>query len=329
MHHASIMVLPVGARPPYRPATPPGGPAGSPDLPGTWGIRSRRDLLAAGCTDARLRTLVGRGTLERVAPSWYATSAAEPDVRRALAGLARLTCVDALRLRGAWVPPGCTGASLHVYRPRSVAPLLRNAVPHAPGLRSWPERDAVASSELAIAHALRCLTADDAAVVIESSLRRGLVDPAALEHLVAAAPWHVRHRLGALSTASDSGSETRVVRWLRRRGFRVEQQVYVDGVGFLDAYAGGVFLEIDGREHHASPEAFTRDRRRDLEMHRQGLEILRLSYAQVWFDWDRTQDAVLETIRALGPAGRRVVDRMLGARRGVLARGAPSSPQRR
>ncbi|WP_139017540.1 hypothetical protein [Brachybacterium squillarum] len=76
--------------------------------------------------------------------------------------------------------------------------------------------------------------------MLESALSLRLVDPTVAEETPAMAPVRVRRRVGEVSTASESGSETRTVRALRRQGFRVHQQVYVEEVGFIDALAGGL-----------------------------------------------------------------------------------------
>ncbi|MFC7464561.1 endonuclease domain-containing protein [Brachybacterium sp. GCM10030252] len=101
------------------------------------------------------------------------------------------------------------------------------------------------------------------------------------------------------------------MRALRRRGFHVEQQVFVEGAGYVDAYVAGVFLEIDGRAHHSSPEAFEADRQRDLAVRRHGLQLIRLSYAQTWRTWEHTLKALLETIEQVGPLGRRKVAQLI------------------
>ncbi|WP_234991918.1 endonuclease domain-containing protein [Brachybacterium nesterenkovii] len=140
-----------------------------------------------------------------------------------------------------------------------------------------------------LAHALRCQEPETTAILMESALHQGLILPDDLMSLIHEAPVAARRTFHSLSTASESGSETRVVRWLRHRGFQVEQQVFIEEVGYVDAYAGGVVLEMDGRTYHSSPEAFAEDRRRDLVMRRLGLQPIRLSYGQIWHDWRRTR----------------------------------------
>src|SRR5699024_2619941 len=140
--------------------------------------------------------------------------------------------------------------------------------------------------------------------------------------LLERAPIATRSRIGALSTASDSGSETRVVRWLRRRGFHVEQQVHLAGGGFIDVYVGGLFLEIDGRAHHEQEDAVLRDRRRGLRTVRYGLQILRPSRAQVGMRWEDSLRAIQEAIDGVGAFVRRKVDRLLERRGAAPPRAA-------
>lgn len=311
MHQASRLVLPTGARPEFRPSSPRRGTLQlSADQ---LGVASRAELLARGYTEWSLRTAVRDGSLRRLARGWFATAAAEPEVTRPLTTGHRLTCVNATQRHGLWTPPADSEdpGQLHVYRYDDGRRTPSGMIGHRAGSRTWPEPDAVASLPLALEHALRCQGGEACAVLLESAMERRLLTPARVQQMLDTAPSAVRSRIGTLSTASDSGSETRVVRWLRRRGFRVEQQVFAEGVGYLDAYAGGLFLEIDGRSYHSSPEAFSRDRRRGLMTYRNGLQVLRLSYDQVWNDWDQTREDILSTIAEVGAFGRRKVERML------------------
>lgn len=269
----------------------------------------RAELLELGLSDSRLRSAVSRGVMERIAPGWYALPGADPVVLRALRNGYRLTCIDALERHGLWVPyrGGTEARRAHAYRYRrpNIAP--PGLVGHATGHQKWREPDAVASLPLALEHSLRCLDGETVAILLESAMNRRLLAPGDALRLLDNAPIRVRSRVGILSAASESGSETRVVRALRRHGYRVEQQVFVEGAGYIDAYVSGLFLEIDGREHHSSPDAFNQDRRRDLALRRLGLQLLRLSYEQVWHDWSSTLPALRETIQRVGPMGKKRV----------------------
>lgn len=311
MHHASDLVLPASARPWLRPVGPPQGTRHLTHE--ELGLASRQELLELGYTDAGLTRAVRSGRFGRVHRGWYENAAAVPRARRALRHGFHLTCIDAAEMHGLWTPyrDEEERRTLHVYRPNGSPGTPKDMLAHPSRSRAWPEPDAVASLPLALEHAMRCLDGECAAVLLESAMARRLMSPTEVQQLVDAAPAAVRSRLGTLSTASDSGSETRVVRWLRRRGFQVEQQVFVDGAGYVDLYVGGLLLEIDGRDGHSGREAFAKDRRRDLRTGRHGLQILRLSYEQVWRSWADTQDAVLETIDQVGAFGRRKVERLL------------------
>lgn len=325
MHDASRLVLPGSAVPWRRPAK---GRRGSLRLsPEELDVTSRAELLARGYTDHGLRTAVRGGRLRRIAPGWFAGAAAQPKVTRPLAAGHRLTCISATRMHGVWTPYGDSSwnqgndesheqdgdpdpGRLHVYRYQGDRAAPDSMATHPSRSRTWPEPDAVASLHVALDHAIRCQDGETAAVLLESAMERRLLDPAEVQHMLDRAPAALRSRIGILSTASDSGSETRVVRWLRRRGFRVEQQVFVEDVGYIDAYVGGLFLEIDGREPHEMPDAFSRDRRRDLRTTRHGLQVMRLSYEQTWITWEDTKTAVLETIAEVGAFGRKKAARL-------------------
>lgn len=313
MHLPSSLCLPASARPWYRPERPVRGTRHltSKEL----GVARRSELLDMGYTDTRLRRAVRERKLGRVAPGWYRNAVAASEVLHALASGCRITCVDACEMHGLWVPYRTQEEreTSYVYRPTGSSAEPDGLLLHPSRSRSWPEPDAVASLPFALEHAMRCQDGETAAVLLESAMNRRLMTPLEIQQLLDRAPGAVRSRIGTVSVASDSGSETRVARWLRRRGFDVEQQVFIGGVGYADIYAAGLFLEIDGKEGHSGVEAFTSDRRRGLRSGRHGLQFLRLSYEQVWLSWEVTTQAVLDSIAEVGPFGRRKVERLLGA----------------
>ncbi|MDN5822027.1 MAG: hypothetical protein L0H74_03030 [Brachybacterium sp.] len=317
MYGPSHVILPASSDRPYRPSSQPTRrPPGALHLTAEQlGVARRHEISALGFTQWTMRGALERGELRRIARGWTALPTADAAVVRALTAGYRLTCVDAARLHGLWIPEDTSPERhhLHVYRGGSGGSLPPQMKQHSPRGRSWPEADAVASLPLALAHSLRCCSGETSAILLESAMQRGLLSPAEVQRILEAAPAAVRSRIGTVSSASDSGSETRVVRWLRRRKFHVEQQVHVEGVGFLDAYVGGLFLEIDGKEFHSGESAFDRDRRRDLRAIRHGLQVLRVSYDQVWHHWPATQQDILRTIAEVGGFGRRKVAHLAAA----------------
>ena len=306
MHDASTLRIPADAIPTPRPRRAPGSPHLPPEVSGIW---DRRSLLRSGFTDAEIRLQLRLGRLVPAGRGRYASGSADPRTLRALRAGYRPTCVDAAFAHKLWIPDGARDQRAHVYRKRDAEPAPRWADTHRPWLTSWPEADPIASVPVLLAHALRCQEPETTAILMESALHQGLILPDDLMSLIHEAPVAARRTFHSLSTASESGSETRVVRWLRHRGFQVEQQVFIEEVGYVDAYAGGVVLEMDGRTYHSSPEAFAEDRRRDLVMRRLGLQPIRLSYGQIWHDWRRTRVALLDAITEAGATGRRAFER--------------------
>jgi len=57
-----------------------------------------------------------------------------------------------------------------------------------------------------------------------------------------------------------------------------------------------VVLEVDGRAHHSSPEAFENDRRRDAQLSALGYVVVRLSFARVFGDWAWCEQMILSAI---------------------------------
>src|SRR5699024_6560528 len=160
----------------------------------------------------------------------------------------RLTCVSAARLHGLWTPktPGT-----HAYGRRGSVP--SGFVRHGPYLDRWPEPDPIASPSLCLEHAARCLSAEFAATLVESALTQRLLHPAQVELLTSRLPARIRDRLLPVSGLSESGSETRVARWLRARRVPFRQQVQIDGVGRVDILVGWSWvIEVDSRAHHTS-----------------------------------------------------------------------------
>jgi very-short-patch-repair endonuclease len=110
-------------------------------------------------------------------------------------------------------------------------------------------------------------------------------------------PRHLRI-LNRAVTTSESGTETLVRTRLQRRGIKLRCQVRIGGVGRVDLLVGDrLIIEVDGKEHHDDPDAFTRDRRRDLAALSRGYATIRLSYRQVMYEWPEAERQILALIR--------------------------------
>lgn len=75
-------------------------------------------------------------------------------------------------------------------------------------------------------------------------------------------------------------------------------QVALDRIGDVDLVVGDrLIVECDSDAHHRSKEEHQNDRRRDLEARMQGFDTIRLTYHQIWTDWEATQAVLLRVIR--------------------------------
>jgi very-short-patch-repair endonuclease len=265
------------------------------------GIAPARDLVAAGIDPDRLRMAVEDRAILRFRKGWYAVFELAPDVIRASRVGGVLTCVSAARHHGLWVPDD---DRLHVAVARHSS-RLRSPHDHHERLRldgpevvvHWvAERTApyelVASIEAAVACIVSCLGTDVGFAVLESARRRRRVGAREVKAIAARLPRAARAVLESAGSLSDTGSESLLALILTRAGIPFRQQVYIQGVGFVDFVIGDrLIVEADSKAHHSDP---TRDRRRDAAASERGYRTLRFMYSQIVYD----SPAVLRAIRA-------------------------------
>ncbi|RFA16047.1 hypothetical protein B7R22_04740 [Subtercola boreus] len=97
--------------------------------------------------------------------------------------------------------------------------------------------------------------------------------------------------------SAQSGLESKARLRLYALGIPHRSQVYFGGVGKVDLVIGDrIVLELDGREWHSTPAAFAEDRRRDLILTERGRHVIRLTYAQVMFEWPRIEGLLRELV---------------------------------
>jgi len=131
----------------------------------------------------------------------------------------------------------------------------------------------------------RCQPRDTALAIVESALRKGLVDVASLRRLPL--PADLRRLLEVANPFADSGLETFVgprLRWMR---LRILPQAWLLGrpVDFL--IGERLVLQIDGA-HHVGPQR-TSDIEHDARLLLAGYHVIRVGYDQVVNDWAGVQ----------------------------------------
>lgn len=292
------------------------------------GIILKTHLPDAEPDPVRRRALLRSGRIRSVG-QWYVTEEAPQDLIDVLALHLRPTCLDAAALHGLWVP---ISEGTHVFRPRTVTlpsgappvlPIRRQVDPssgalvpppppaeggadrepqplvlHAPRLRNWPSADPVPDLGLTLAHAARCLPTLDAAILIESALHRGALTRTGLATLLDGLPARTSQSLSRVRSDAQSGTETAVRWWFERRRVTVRSQAQLLPDVRVDLLVGTNWvIECDSRSFHDDPNRYREDRRRDLALAERGYRVTRLTWEQVFLQWEGTEQMLLTMLR--------------------------------
>ncbi|MDQ1054185.1 very-short-patch-repair endonuclease [Arthrobacter sp. SORGH_AS 212] len=245
------------------------------------GGAARRPALARlGVNDSSLRRAVRAG-LVQPDRGLYALPTASPHLVAALRNREVLTCSSAAAAYSLWTLPA--DGLRHVYHRRREA-VSGGAVHHAGLLLPPASYQPVAALADVLIHALRCLPVAESLVMVECAVSRGDMT---LEFLLRRLPGKrngkARADLEWVDTGADSLLETLARTYFRRAGIRVETQVYLERVGYVDLLLDGwLVVELDGR-HHAEWKQVQKDHRRNNESVLQGYTALRYYYSDVVF----------------------------------------------
>lgn len=275
------------------------------------GAAGRGLLGRSGTVRREVDRLVREGRLVRHPGPCFAVPDADPDIVRARQFAASLTCLSAARAHGfdVWASPAEThlavahgrgnhrngalhGARVIVHRE---APALLTAAPH-PAVPGGCGPLVIAPAE-ALARALRCLPEVAAIVAVDSALNRAactVADIASL--LLGPGSPTAKAVLAECDGRSQSPAESVARVALRRAGFSVEANCFIEGVGYVDLLVEGkVVVECDGYAYHADLRAFAGDRRRDRALQVDGWVVLRFPAGEVL----RDPAAVVACVRAV------------------------------
>lgn len=243
------------------------------------GAARRPALARLGIDDASLRRAVRSGQLLQVDRGLFAVPSAPAEFVGLLRNRELLTCASAAPHYRLWtlLPLG----ALHVHHRRAEA--VREGGIHHPGLLLPPYSTApVAALADVLIHALRCLPFAESLVMVECAVSRGDMT---LDFLRTRLPGRrngaAREVLNWVDRGADSLLETLARTYFRQAGIRVETQVYLEGIGYVDLLLEGwLVVELDGR-HHADWTQVKKDHRRNNESAVQGYTALRYYYADV------------------------------------------------
>lgn len=254
------------------------------------GVARMTALQAAGHSRYQLRRALDQGRLIRVRRDWVALPGADTELVTAARAGVVISCVSRAKQLGLWLL-GDDG--LHV------AASAHGAVPRINGKVHWAQPmvprhpDALVDPlENTLVLIAGCRPFEQALVVWESALRRGLVTRGALERLPLGPK--ARRLLEAAQPYADSGLETLFfsrVRWL---DVRIAPQAWIEGhrVDFL--IGDRLVVQIDGG-HHVGLQRDA-DNAHDAALLLLGFHVIRIGYRQVIDDWPSVQHAITRAV---------------------------------
>lgn len=286
------------------------GPTLSRMTPIQRAVEARGSLIAThelhrmGIGRATIGGAVSTGELVRVRQGWYANPWLDHRAQQAARIGGQLACLSAARHWGLWLfddprlhvcvdPNACQLRNRTSHRTRLAFPSSPEVVVHWTGADHSLSRVVVAPLTC-LRQVVACCDAEQALVVAESALNRGLVRRSEWDAVAAAATGPARRTLSAASALSGSGTETLFVHRIRRAGIAVRQQVRMPGIGYVDCLIGDrLVVELDSVAHHTDP---TTDRRRDALLSARGYRVLRFMYTQVVDRWPEVEAAVVAAL---------------------------------
>ncbi len=247
------------------------------------GGTARVEELLRWTSRRRLRTAVANGDVLRVRRGYYAVSGLRAEV--------------ALRVGGVLAGPSAAqhhGFSLKRPPTRPVVLLPRGTRRPRGDLEvRWGElpahREGVTSPVRTVIDCARWLPFDEALVVVDSALRRG-VRPQELRAGAAQAPRNGRARAERVVAAGDPGAASALESLVRAHASRVaglaletQVQIGVNRVDLADRRLR-IVAECDSFGFHGGRGEFARDVRRYTELVRDGWTVVRFSWEEAMWE---------------------------------------------
>ncbi|MFT4028374.1 MAG: DUF559 domain-containing protein [Protaetiibacter sp.] len=268
------------------------------------GLAATYELRQRGFGRTRLTAAVENHEIRRIRQGWYIL----PDTPTALADAVRVggraTCVTAVEEAGLWVFSHCR--EVHVAVSPNACQLrdprdYRRRDPSAAVVHWTDSGRGGTRLRAGLADAIRemveCQGLEAAFVAAESALAAGVMSRDELATICRSLPAASALALSTADAKSGSISESAFVFRSRRFGVRIRQQVQI-GPDRVDALLGDrLIIEIDSREFHDAQ----RDYARDARLMARGYRVIRFTYHQVMFEWEKVE-AILRMAIARGDA---------------------------
>ena len=276
-------------------------------------VARRADLLRSGFRDTDIGTALRARRILRVRHGWYAVAGTAEPVLRAVRVGGVVTGIEALRLRGLFLP---RPARVDIAVPRHASGLRRPTAMRQrlrPGdqvrihwissaRRMLRSRDWLATEDDALVVVLHTASRELAVAACDAVVRYLGWDDARLDAAFSRAPRRVQGWRALVDGRADAWGETAVRLRLRDAGIAFEPQARVDGVGRFDGRVSpGVFVEVDGAQHDElwagpEPSSFERDHLKDLGLALRGARSIRITYGLFESRWDECLAAIRAAI---------------------------------
>lgn len=264
------------------------------------GIATRRQLVEKGFSGWQLTAAVRQGSVRRVRRGWYASTTASPAAALAVRVGGRLSHTSAARDFGLWAGHD---PRVHLTVTRGGSRLRRvsfGGIP--PAVVHWTRTGrqpltAPVTWRVELDECLRGVlrTSDEETAIacLDTAVTLFGLTVSDIQSMFAGEPKESLLRAARSRPGSDSGLESICRQRFERMGLRIEQQVKLRGVGYVDFVLNGVLVvEINGHEFHSTKKDLDRDHRRDSELTRRAVAHLRFTYDQVVDDWPYVERTV-------------------------------------
>lgn len=261
-----------------------------------WGVLRRATLYSSGVPRSAVDAAVDAGELVTVRRGVVALSTARPEVVRAAAVGARISCISAARLRGLWV---YDDDSFHVS-----ARSHHSRVDSGKDLEvHWPRRrldppvaDYVESFLTTLLHVAQCQPLALAVAVFDSAISNELISEDELSALAKGRDDRFA-KVAALSRrGAASGLESVMRVQLGLAGITCRIQVLIDGHPVDGLIGRRLVIQVDGFEPHSNAKQRARDLAQDRRLRLMGYSVLRYDYWTVMSGWPRVLDDVLRAM---------------------------------
>jgi very-short-patch-repair endonuclease len=265
-------------------------------------LATRTQLRELGNWAERIRRELNDRTVHAIGRTWLAAPGVHPDAVRAVALRGRLTATSALATYGVWVSSPI-GLWIANHPTASRLPATAESEHRLWRAERFPPTDEK-KWRVSLADALlhyACVGREpDVIASIDSALNSGRLSETQLDDIFSASPRRVRRMRKKVRAAAQSGLETIMRLACEAEGWRVDIQIYIDGVGHVDVLIDGwLVIELDGSAWHDDDDSKDEDARRDAELILIGYRYQRFRHGQVMRDLPICM-AVIRTILAGG-----------------------------